>query len=106
MVPQRKPNRHRLKGIHKFFTQGSNNNDGVAETTSPSIRLWPNPTSGQCTIKVETDTNAELIDLQGRIVASYPLTRGTNTINVSGLPEGLYFIKTTEGAIQKVMVRN
>ena len=94
-----------FKEIHKFFTQGSNNNDGVAEATSSSLRLWPNPTSGQCTVEVGKDTNAELIDLQGRVVASYPLTRGTNTIDVSGLPEGLYFIKTEEGAIQKVMVR-
>lgn len=93
-----------FKEIHKFFTQGSNNNDGVAETTTHSLRLWPNPTSGQCTIEVGKDTNAELIDLQGRVMATYPLKKGANTIDVSGLSEGLYFIKTTEGAIQKVMV--
>ena len=93
-----------FKEIHKFFTQGSNNNDGVAEAASPSLRLWPNPTTGQCTIEMEKDSNAKLIDIQGRVIATYTLKKGTNQINVSDFPEGLYFIKTDEGAIGKVMV--
>ena len=94
-----------FKEIHKFFTQGSGGTDNIAEAASSRLHLWPNPTSGQCTIETGKDSNAKLIDIQGRVIATYTLKKGTNQINVSDFPEGLYFIKTAEGAIQKVMVK-
>ena len=50
-------------------------------------------------------SDVEIFDLQGRLMAMYPLKKGVNQIDVSGLSEGLYFIKTAEGAVGKVMVR-
>ena len=94
-----------LTEIHRFFTQGNGGNVGIAEPESSDLYLWPNPTTGRCVIEVGTDSNIEVIDLQGRIMATYPLKKGTNQIDLSGLSEGLYLIKTAEGTVGKVMVR-
>ena len=91
--------------IHKFFTKGNGGNVGLADSDSPALRLWPNPTNGPCSIEVETDSNIEIIDLQGRIMATYPVKKGVNPIDLSGLSEGMYLIKTAEGAVMKVLVR-
>ena len=59
-----------LNEIHKFFTQGNGGNVGLVEPESPALRLWPNPTNGACSIEVETDSSIQIIDLQGRIMAT------------------------------------
>ena len=94
-----------LTEIHRFFTKGNGGNVGLTEPESSNLYLWPNPTTGRCTIEMESDSSVEVIDLQGRIMATYPLKKGTNQRDLSELPEGLYFIKTAEGTVGKVMVR-
>ena len=94
-----------LTEIHRFFTEDNGGNVGTSETVFHGLRLWPNPVNGQCFIDLETDANVEIFDLQVRLMAMYPLKKGLNQIDVSGLSEGLYFIKTAEGAVGKVMVR-
>ena len=94
-----------LNEIHKFFTQGNGGNVGLVEPDSPVLRLWPNPTNGICSIEVETDSNLQIIDLQGRIMATHPVKKGVNQIDLSDFSEGMYLIKTAEGAVVKVMVR-
>ena len=94
-----------LTEIHRFFTEDNGGNVSTSETVFPGLRFWPNPVNGQCSIELETDSSVKIIDFQGRVMATYPLKKGLNHIDVSDLPEGLYFIKTTEGAVGKVMVR-
>ena len=94
-----------LTEIHRFFTENSGGNVGVEEPMVMDLRIWPNPAIGQCTIEVGTDTRVEVFNLEGRLMAIHPLKKGVNQIDVSGLSEGLYFIKTAEGAVGKVMVR-
>ena len=93
-----------LTEIHRFFTEDSGGNVGVEEPVVQGFRLWPNPLSGQCSIELNTDSNVEFFDLQGRLVATYLLKKGVNQIDARGLSEGLYFIKTAEGAVGKVLV--
>jgi polyhydroxybutyrate depolymerase len=93
-----------LTEIHKFFTTGSVQ-VGIAEPVSSGLRLWPNPTSGLCTIEVDVDTDLTVFDLQRRIMATYPIHKGTNSIDLGSLQEGLYFIKTADGTVRKVLVR-
>ena len=94
-----------LTEIRRFFTKGNGGNVGIVEPESSNLYLWPNPTTGRCTIEMKAESSVEVIDLQGHIIATYPLKKGTNQIDLSGLPEGLYFIKTAEGSVGKVMVR-
>ena len=91
--------------IHDFFTKGNGGNVGIAEPKSSGLCIWPNPTDGQCTIEMETETSVEVFNLKGQIVATCPLKKGINQIDVSGFPVGMYFFKTSEGAVGKLMVR-
>ena len=91
--------------IHDFFTKGNGGNVGVSEPKTSGLHIWPNPANSQCTIELETDSNVEVFNLKGQIMATYTLKKGANPIDVSGLPKGMYFFKTAEGAVGKVMVR-
>lgn len=93
-----------LTEIRRFFTTGNGGNDGLVEPVQTSLRLWPNPTSGQVTIEVDTETSITVFDLQGRIIAIHPVKKGTNSIDFSSFPKGMYFLKTSKGAVKKMML--
>ena len=93
-----------LTEIHKFFVGEGNGNDGVAEPEQNPMKIWPNPTSGRFTIKVENATNLVVVDVVGRCVAKYALEAGTHQIDLGEHPEGLYFIKDENGASQKLLL--
>ena len=90
--------------IHKFFVGEGGGGEGIAESEDHHLDLWPNPTSGHFSIKVETDPNIEVMDLQGRSVAQYVLTPGTHQIDMGNFPKGLYFIKHENGKVQKLLL--
>ena len=90
--------------IHKFFVGNGGGGDGIAESEDHDFDLWPNPTSGCFSIKVETDSNIEMMDLQGRSVAKYVLTPDTHQIDLGNLPKGLYFLKDENGKVQKLLL--
>ncbi len=90
--------------IHNFFTKGNGGNVGLAEPESTSLRLWPNPTNGYCTLEVEKDSTIEIIDLQGRVMTTCQVKKGVNQIDLSNFSEGMYLIKTAEGSIVRVIV--
>ena len=94
-----------LTEIHRFFTEDNNGNVGVEEPVVQVLRLWPNPATWHCSIGLEANTNVEIFDLQSRLMASFPLKKGVSQFDVSGLPEGLYFIKTAEGTVGKIIIR-
>ena len=90
--------------IHKFFVGNGGGGEGIAEPEENQMVLWPNPTSGSFTIKVETATDMEVLDLQGRCVGKFALKAGTNQIDMGDVTEGLYFIKGDNGLVTKVLL--
>ena len=90
--------------IYKFFVGNGGGGEGIAESEDHHLDLWPNPTPGCFSINVETDSNIEVMDLQGRSVAQYVLTPGTHQIDMDGFPKGLYFIKHENGKVQKLLL--
>ena len=93
-----------LTEIHKFFVDKGGGNVGIAELEPSTVSLWPNPTSGRFTIEVESGSDIEVMDCQGRYVARFALKPGANSIDLSGLSEGLYFIKGENGMATKVLL--
>lgn len=69
-----------------------------------SLKLYPNPTSGQCHIEVSESTSVEIIDLQGRIVAKQHLDQGSNLLDLSHLTPGMYLLKTENATKQKLLL--
>ena len=71
--------------IFKFFTN-TLDVTGLEEPTSESLAIYPNPTKDF--ISVDTSDMVNIYDLCGKLVL-----QGSGKINVSSLPEGMYFIK-------------
>jgi len=74
---------------------------GVADTPSErntSTTLWPQPASSILHVQFGSDETslpieAELVDLLGTVVASATVTHTVPTFDVSGLADGVYFLR-------------
>ena len=60
-----------------------------SDSNSP-IRIYPNPSSNQITVSGTIVTNGSILSVDGRVLTLF----NTNTIDVSNLVPGVYFIKT------------
>ena len=83
---------------------------GIVETDNyPSLRVYPNPTTGELIVEGKdainrvstmTITNIEIFDVFGRTrhhveTDNYPSLQSTIRINISHLPTGVYFMQIT-----------
>jgi PKD repeat protein len=84
------------------ITTGIDNNVDL----NTEIEIYPNPTSNQLTIDTELKLReTTIIDITGKIIMRSKVN--TNTINVAGLSDGIYFIKLVveERTITKKFVK-
>ncbi len=59
-----------------------------------AISIFPNPTSGILNVNtIEVNTSIEVINVIGEKVYSNTLVKGNNSIDLSGLSNGAYFVK-------------
>ncbi|MDR6547662.1 hypothetical protein J2810_003747 [Chryseobacterium rhizosphaerae] len=65
------------------------------KSSKKEISIYPNPTSGPLSIKTEKATDAQVYGMDGKLVKTLPITKGINNIDISELPKGIYFIKTS-----------
>jgi hypothetical protein len=66
---------------------------------------FPNPTNGLLNIQLEDGAQVVLHDISGREVLALRLLPGLSTIDLGGLPDGVYLLRTIgEGAgVQRVV---
>jgi len=67
--------------------------DGVAETAAGRVEVYPNPASETLRIDCLEADEIQVYNALGQLVK---VVRGTNEVNVSGLPEGLYLLRITD----------
>lgn len=67
--------------------------EGVDDVDAVGISLYPNPATAILNIVVAENGEAVILDVMGRLTASISVVPGTNTVDVSVLPNGVYFIK-------------
>jgi hypothetical protein len=82
---------------------------GEGLVVSGDFTMYPNPAKGYINLNVETLVGAGSIvvtDLYGKTVKTQALSMGTNTVNVSNLSKGMYFVSTitNEGKTTKKLV--
>ena len=76
--------------------------EGIDDVTANSVKLYPNPTTGNLFIEVEGLQKVEVIDAVGRVV----MTETNSTINMSNLANGIYTVRVTANgntAVKKVV---
>jgi hypothetical protein len=86
----------------------------VIDTTAPSIKIYPNPSSGMVTIEVgniDTESLLEIISLNGSILYSeiFPEGLSIKEIDLGYLTPGVYFVKiSSEDQIitKKLIINN
>lgn len=83
-----------------FQVYGEINNLNNEEKGSFKADLYPNPSNGKLTIKLEGSNqqifNAYIIDTSGKQVKTATLKNGTNHFNLDKLEKGIYFVKIKE----------
>ena len=94
-----------VDGIHDYVTAHT---DGVVEMKD-GINVYPNPTHGVLFVEtrramsLQAETEYRITNPQGQIVLTGDLTDETQQIDVSNLPQGMYFI-SIEGVTRKFVV--
>ena len=86
-------------------------NVGIDSWMENSVKVFPNPANDfvnvQCTMyNVQMSADLHVFDVYGKLVQTVPMTGETTAINVTGLADGMYFVRvTTEaGAATKTFV--
>lgn len=63
--------------------------------------IYPNPTNSVLNIAAKTNTNIKIVSVLGTVVSTQQLHTGNNTIDVSNLVNGIYFIQDANGGAVK-----
>ena len=86
--------------------------DGIANWLESSVSLYPNPArevvNVQCTMNnVQLTGELSVFDVYGKLLQIVPITSEITPINVSGLANGMYFVRVTteEGSVTKTFVK-
>ena len=85
---------------------------GINSWLANSVTLYPNPAKEvvnvQCTMNnVQLGGELHLFDVYGKLLQIVPITGETTAINVSGLADGMYFLRvaTDQGMVTKQFVK-
>ena len=90
------PNDAWIVGSAGKIYKGVPNNIGVDENFLATMRVYPNPAKEILNINLgennNTALNYRIIDITGKTLVEGALTETTQTVNISGLSQGVYFI--------------
>lgn len=72
-----------------------------------TVRIHPNPATDfvtiDCSVSPKRPKHGSIIDINGRIVVSFDLTKPTETVDISSLQTGLYIIRFNDGSNFKII---
>ena len=83
---------------------------GIESWLANSVSLYPNPAKEYVDVRMIGDlkvTMLEVYDVYGKLVNTVNVIDNPTRINVSGLADGMYFVRVTteEGAVTKTFVK-
>jgi hypothetical protein len=86
------------------------NNCGALSIVAPEqivFNIYPNPATHSLTISIQTSASYCLLTDNGQVIKEGNLNEGENTLNVSSLPNGTYFlqVKSAKGISVKKLVK-
>ena len=95
-------------GGESEFSSTVNGTTGINSYNGDEVRIYPNPAHSVLNIEGDNLKEAALYSAIGTMVGKVMLNGMTNSINVSGLSKGVYFVKITsvEGTVctRKVVI--
>jgi len=81
---------------------------GLDELSFNNLEIYPNPTDGILNVKVEENVQLSLYDISGNQLAGHTATTGSNVIDLSSHPAGIYFLNIrseNKSEIRKIIIR-
>ncbi len=96
--------------VQLFVSPGAQDNfciTGVTGTEAFEVALYPNPTDGLLHVALPsaTETICELLNISGQVVRMERLNAQFSTIQLGGLPQGMYFARLTNAQNGQTVVR-
>ena len=68
---------------------------GLSQLEKPVIELYPNPAVKSVNVRVTEKTNYQLTSANGIIITKGEFSTGDNSLNIEGIPAGVYFFEFT-----------
>ena len=84
------------------ISQSESIREPISNGVDSKIEIFPNPTKGVIYIEGFSGNNAYLYSATGRLVSKFDCSI-SNSLDLSLLPNGVYFFKTTDGRTAKVV---
>lgn len=86
--------------ILKLNDEGAATN-GLGDTAYETIRqVYPNPANTLIYVEADLSTTIEIVNVTGSTCSTHTLSHGTNSIDISSLNSGMYFIHTEGGSVK------
>mgnify|MGYP000601196029 CR=1 FL=1 len=81
---------------------------GLEEINTLKVNVYPSQTMGTITIQTQEEGTAQVVvyTMEGRLLKSENLSRGTGVIDLAGMPAGSYLLEVTSEAGQHRQVIN
>ena len=82
---------------------------GTNDLNSNDVSFYPNPAKDFVNLKSDKEIqNIAIFDAQGKLIKSLRLNQKSSTINISNLPNGVYYfkVKTPEKELMKKVIKN
>ena len=76
--------------------------DSVDENEAVKFNLYPNPANSNLNIVAESPAMAQIIDMAGRLMMNVNVVEGENSINISDLESGVYFVRINNAVVKFV----
>ena len=90
--------------VMKYTDPSGLDNNTFSET---NFDLYPNPATKSLTIETSKNATVEIVNMQGQLVKAIPNISNKTSIDISGLQDGMYFVKLTtdEGSVVRKFVK-
>lgn len=69
------------------------------ENELPTVRVFPNPTSGKVNLVGATEAEVAFFDMFGQLVFLEKISPGEASLDLGDLPTGIYFLKVKKGGL-------
>ena len=71
---------------------------GISENGTTPVSVYPNPTADNVILTIGGDaTTVSVYNVMGKLVSTQSVSYGANTVNMSSMPAGVYFLRITNG---------
>lgn len=72
----------------------------------PVLGIYPNPTSGEVTFRINNGSPAdiEILDMRGKLIETFPMNSVNSTFNLEGYSKGLYFVRIRNTSIVEKLI--